>query len=277
METLVPGIAVEIAAGVRRLVAPNPGMMTGPGTNTYLLGYDQITVIDPGPALDVHVAAILAAAGEKVEKILVTHTHPDHSPAANPLAGRTGAPCYGLPAPNGPHQDASFNPDFLLHDGDIVTVDGFQLRVLHTPGHASNHLCYLREDDGLLFTGDQVIDGSTVVIDPPDGNMQAYLDSLARLKSEPVKRIAPGHGVVLEDPKAVVDWIIAHRLEREQKVLAALLANPDCSLSELTGIVYAAVAKRLLPVAERSMLAHLEKLRDDARAIHSDGRWRATD
>lgn len=270
---LEPGTAVEVAIGVVRVVAPNPGMMTGPGTNTYLVGDGEVLVIDPGPAIDAHVDAICRAANGPVRGILVTHTHTDHSPAAAALAARTGAPLIGRPAPAGPHQDAAFEPAQVLSDGDSVAAGGSELTALHTPGHASNHLCFLRHDDGLLFTGDHVINGSTVVIDPPDGNMQQYLDSLARLKTVGAKRIAPGHGELFDDPHAVIDAIIAHRLAREQKVAAALASQAGATLAELTAVVYAEVPGHLHAVAERSLLAHLEKLAADGRARRDGERW----
>ncbi|MDZ7645058.1 MAG: MBL fold metallo-hydrolase [Woeseiaceae bacterium] len=195
---LTPGVPRTVAAGVVRLVAPNPGLMTGPGTNTYILGDADKLVIDPGPAIPAHIDAICEAAGTAIRRILVTHTHPDHSPAARQLAARTGALLLGQAAPAGRHQDQSFVPHRTLADGETLDVDDSSLKVLHTPGHASNHLCYLRESDGLLFTGDHVINGSTVVIDPPDGNMSDYLASLARLRKLPLVTIAPGHGELLQ-------------------------------------------------------------------------------
>ncbi len=269
---LEPGLPVTVAAGVTRLVAPNPSMMTGPGTNSYVLGRNGAVVIDPGPAIDRHIDALCELA-PAAHAVIVTHTHPDHSPGAAPLAARTGAILMGRRAPRGRHQDSGFTPGRELEDGDSVAIDDVVLRVLHTPGHASNHLCFLREVDGLLFTGDHIINGSTVVIDPPDGNMAAYLRSLDRLKGEPVTRIAPGHGELLDEPLAAIDWLVAHRLEREAGVVAALAAHPGLTSAELTKRVYAAVDERLHAVAERSLLAHLEKLRDEGRARENGGHW----
>ena len=189
----------EITTGVRRLVARNPGFMTGPGTNTYLVGVGPCAVIDPGPDDAVHIERILEAAGGRVTAILATHTHPDHSPAVAALAQSTGAEILGRGAPAHGRQDATFLPKRTLNDGDSVRVGELALRAIHTPGHASNHLCYLLEGTGLMFSGDHIMQGSTVVIGPPDGNMQQYLQSLGRLQREPITRIAPGHGLVIED------------------------------------------------------------------------------
>lgn len=271
------GRAKVVAPQVCRLLAPNPSMMTGPGTNTYLLGAKRNVVIDPGPAIKTHIEAIIELCDGELAAILVTHTHPDHSPAAAILAKQTGAPLYGQPAAEGRHQDKSFVPDHVLDDLALFSAGDVSLRVLHTPGHASNHLCYLRVRDGLLFTGDHIINGSTVVIDPPDGDMNEYLDSLARLKKEPVQRIAPGHGELFTEPFKVIDWIINHRLEREQLIIEKMNAYPAKTSGELTRIVYADVDERLYPVAERSLLAHLLKLQRDGRAVVTDDRWQLRD
>jgi len=275
-DDLQPGVSVRLARNVHRLIAPNPGMMTGPGTNTYLLGRREIAVLDPGPAIDAHVDAIVAAAGGPIRWVLVTHTHRDHSPAARMLASETGAELIGRAAPAGPHQDDTFTPDRQPGDGDVLEVGECRLRALHTPGHASNHVCYLLEGDGLLFTGDHIMNGSTVVIDPPDGSMRQYLESLGRLRSEPVSAILPGHGDVLDEPHAVIEWIVDHRLQREAKVVEKLARHPDTTLSELVTHVYDDVDSRLHRVAERSLLAHLLKLEEEDRARQAAGRWRST-
>ncbi|HZW58983.1 MAG TPA: MBL fold metallo-hydrolase [Woeseiaceae bacterium] len=275
-EALRPGRVTALASGVRRLVAPNPGLMTGPGTNTYILGEREFAVIDPGPDSDAHVAAIRAATGDRVHSILVTHTHVDHSPAARRLALLTGAPVLGRPAPAGPHQDASFSADRVLDDGDSIAVEARELRALRTPGHASNHVCYRLDGADLLFTGDHIINGSTVVIDPPDGNMADYLASLARLKNERLAAIAPGHGALIEAPFAAIDWLIAHRLEREARVLEAVRAAPGASMSVLVPAAYAGTRPQLHALAARSLLAHLEKLAADGRVIRKGGGWFAT-
>lgn len=273
MDDFTPGTAVEIAAGVRRLVAPNPGMMTGPGTNTYLIGNKEVAVIDPGPRSEVHIDAIQSEAPGPIRWILCTHTHPDHSPGAAPLAAATGAEQMGIPAPEGKVQDKTFRPDRVLAGGDKLTTDEFSIEAIYTPGHASNHLCFRHEAHRWLFTGDHIMSGSTVVIDPPDGNMTHYLEALERLKSLGLAALAPGHGPVIDDPIAVVDALIAHRLKREAKVVEKLTANPGLTLMELTRYVYDEVDERLHRLASRSLLAHLLKLEADGRAECVDDRW----
>ncbi|MDJ0750801.1 MAG: MBL fold metallo-hydrolase [Woeseiaceae bacterium] len=263
--------------GVRRFVAPNPSMMTGPGTNTYLFGEGDIAVLDPGPVIDTHLEHIRRDAGGTIRWVVVTHTHPDHSPAASVLAKMTGAELLGRPAPTGEHQDYTFVPDRILEDGDALVTDEFVLEAVHTPGHASNHLCYLHAESNWLFTGDHVIDGSTVVINPPDGNMKQYIESLRRVLELGVDAIVPGHGEVVTDPERLVNWIIDHRLEREDKVLAALQANPGLAPRNLVPHVYQDVPEHLYGLAERSLLAHLIKLEEEGRAVNSDDLWSPLD
>ncbi|MCG8371377.1 MAG: MBL fold metallo-hydrolase, partial [Proteobacteria bacterium] len=223
----------QLGPGIRRIVAPNPSMMTGPGTNTYLFGDGEVAVLDPGPVIESHLETIERIADAPIRWVLVTHTHPDHSPAAKVLAERTGAELLGRSAPEGAHQDASFVPDRVLADGDRLETDEFVLEAIRTPGHASNHICYHDAGSDWLFTGDHVIDGSTVVIDPPDGKMKQYLESLHRVKAMGCSALAPGHGELIDDPGRVLDWLIGHRLERERRVIAALRENPGLSTHEL--------------------------------------------
>lgn len=289
---LRPGVPVPLAPTLRRLTAPNPGVMTGPGTNTYLIGAaGRHAVLDPGPALDVHLDAILAACADgRIEAVLATHTHLDHSPAARELAARTGARLIGLPAPPGSRQDTSFVPTERPADREWVEVAGLRLQAIHTPGHASNHVCWWYPAERMLFTGDHLMQGSTVVIDPPDGDMSAYLASLRRLPAEwpDLAWLAPGHGFLIDQPARAVERLVAHRLAREAKVLAALSALPAgeaATVAALVPRVYDDVPGGLHPVAARSLLAHLLKLRDDGRALseppaatHLDAptaRWRA--
>ena len=254
---LVPGEAKRLDRFVTRLIAPNPGMMTGPGTNTYLVrSDDELAVIDPGPAIDSHVEKILSF--PNIRFILCTHTHLDHSPAAAAIKAATGAQVLGRPAPRG--QDATFAPDRVLEHGERVRVGGVSLQALHTPGHASNHLCYLLEETRMLFTGDHVMQGSTVVINPPDGNMRAYLASLEGLRALDVAILAPGHGYLIGDPQREFRRLVQHRLARERKVVGALARAGSASVAELIPAVYDDVPSRVHGPAARSLTAHLEKL-----------------
>lgn len=267
----------ELAPGIRRLLAPNPSMMTGPGTNTYLFGTAEIAVIDPGPAIDAHIDGIIEAAGAPIRWVLATHTHPDHSPGVMPLAARSGAEILGLPAPEHGPQDRTFRPTRLLADGDRLETGEFTLEAVHTPGHASNHLCYRHAEANWLVTGDHVIDGSTVVINPPDGDMKDYIDSLRRLRGMRCETLLPGHGDRIDDPVRAIDWIIEHRLLRESKVLAAVQQHPGLTPHELVPYVYQDVSAHLFRLAERSLLAHLLKLEQDGAVLRDQDAWSADD
>jgi glyoxylase-like metal-dependent hydrolase (beta-lactamase superfamily II) len=271
------GAAVPLTARIRRVTAPNAGPMTGPGTNSYLVGAGgDWAVIDPGPADDRHVQALLDAAPGAIRYILVTHTHQDHSPGAAALKCATGALLLGRTTAHPHWQDRTFAADReLRHDDRLTVAPGVTLRVLHTPGHASNHLCYLLEEERILFTGDHVIQGSTVVIDPPDGDMAAYLASLRALLGERLDHLAPGHGTLIADPGAAVQALIRHRLRREAKVLAALPHDDPADLATLVRSVYDDVAPQLHPLATRSLLAHLLKLQFESRAVRVADGWRA--
>ena len=273
---IVPGKVVSLTANVRRVTAPNPGMMTGPGTNTYLVGDPAggVAVIDPGPLNDDHMEAVLAAAGGRIRWIFATHTHPDHSPAAVALKARTGAEVLGMAAPQGQHQDQTFQPDRLLADRERIVLPGCALKAVHTPGHASNHLCYLLEEDRLLFTGDHVMQGSTVVINPPDGDMTAYIDSLKRLQNTGIDWFAPGHGFLIGQPDEMIDLLVRHRLVREFKTLAAVRGAGGATLEALTPVVYDDVPEFKHAWAARSLLAHLVKLGRDGAIAETDGVWR---
>lgn len=264
----------ELAPGVRRLLAPNPSMMTGPGTNTYLFGVAEIAVVDPGPASDSHIDAIIETAGAPIRWVLATHTHPDHSPGAALLAKRTGAEVLGLPAPEHGPQDETFEPTRRLHDGDSLETGEMTLEAVQTPGHASNHLCFRHVATNWLLTGDHVIDGSTVVINPPDGDMRAYIESLRRLRAMDCDALLPGHGDRIDDPTRAIDRIIEHRLLRERKVLDAVRRHPGRTPHALVPYVYQDVSAHLFPLAERSLFAHLLKLETDGAVESSGGRWR---
>ncbi len=254
-----PGRPVALAPGVVRVTAPNPGMMTGPGTNSYLVGTSELAVVDPGPDEPSHVDALVEVGRGRIRWVVVTHTHLDHAPAAATLAERTGAKVIGF----GPRDD--FDPDRSVGEGFELAGDGFCLRAVHTPGHASNHLCWLLLEEAMLFSGDHVMQGSTVVIAPPDGDMARYMASLARLLEldPPVASIAPGHGSLLDDPLSVVTGILEHRRQREQAVLDALRRARRATIDELVVPVYADVHEALHPVARLSLWAHLRKLRDE--------------
>ena len=272
MITLDPGKTSQLSPRVRRIIAPNPGVMTGPGTNTYLVGNDEIAVVDPGPDEPSHIAAILREGAGRIRWILVTHTHEDHSPAATPLACATGAELRGVAAPDDYYQDLLFKPDVRLSDEPLLATPEFRLRAVHTPGHACNHYCLLLEEEGMLFTGDHIMNGSTVVIIPPSGDMKDYLDSLEKLKSLPLHSLAPGHGELMPEPLAVVDGIIRHRLTREAKV-ARVLAEAGGTLDELVERAYDDVPRALFPMAKYSLWAHLLKLGREGRAVERDARW----
>ncbi|MCC7463980.1 MAG: MBL fold metallo-hydrolase [Gammaproteobacteria bacterium] len=274
---LQPGVCVELSARLRRITAPNGNLMTGPGTNSYFIGggsANEWALLDPGPADDAHVRALLAALPGRLRWILVTHTHKDHSPAAAVLRAATGAQLLGMASHHTEWQDSSFAPDVALQDGAVLQLPGgTTLRVIHTPGHASNHLCYELPEERLLFSGDHLMQHATVVINPPDGDMAAYLGSLRALARLELDWIAPGHGFLMPGPRTVIDRVIEHRLRREAQVLTALRPQPQ-SLEELLAICYADVHVRLHAVAARSLLAHLIKLRAEGRAIDSQGGWR---
>jgi glyoxylase-like metal-dependent hydrolase (beta-lactamase superfamily II) len=252
---LVPGVARALSPLVRRIVAPNGGLMTGAGTNTYLVGIDEIAVIDPGPDDADHLEAIAGCGGDRIRWILCTHTHPDHSPGAAPLKAITGAEVLAFGNRDG------LKVDQRIGDGHRIEATEFRLRAIHTPGHASNHLCFFLEEERLLFSGDHVMQGSTVVIRPPDGDMAAYLESLEKLKGlRRIKAIAPAHGHVIEDPKAVLQWYIDHRLEREREVYEALQARGTAKVTILVEDIYTDVPAELHAVARYSVHAHLLKL-----------------
>jgi glyoxylase-like metal-dependent hydrolase (beta-lactamase superfamily II)/8-oxo-dGTP pyrophosphatase MutT (NUDIX family) len=273
---LVPGRAVRLSPRILRVTADNGSVMTGPGTNSYFVGEPggPCALIDPGPDDAAHVQALLAAAPGPITRILVTHTHKDHSPAAQAMKAETRAPLFGRVANFPEWQDAAFRPDTALQHGDRIELGpDTTLRVIHTPGHASNHLCYLLEQEKLLFTGDHLMQGSTVVINPPDGDMQAYLQSLRLLLDEDLEWLAPGHGFLIDRPHDVVHKTIAHRLQREAKVVAAIERLGRGDIDTLLPLVYADVSPRLHAVAARSLRAHLLKLRTDGRANEAEGVW----
>lgn len=271
---LEPGQVVSLSERLRRILCPNPSMMTGPGTNTYVVGTTDLVVIDPGPDHVEHIEAVAAVGGRpdgtnRINRILCTHTHGDHSPGAARLAELTGAEVLG-------HSDRD---GLVCHrhlaDGDVVAGDGFTLRAIHTPGHASNHLCFLLEEESVLLSGDHVMDGSTVVITPLDGDMGQYLESIQRLLdwTPALRAIAPAHGHVISDPRAKLEEYLTHRLEREQQVLHALAEvgrGSGADTAELVAAIYTDVPELLHPIARFSVWAHLRKLAAEGRATATD-------
>ena len=277
---IVPGALVELSTSVRRLTAPNPGVMTGPGTNSYLIGPDaagDYAVIDPGPVIDEHVEALIKVTQGRIRWIFSTHTHRDHSPAAAVLKARlaNGAELIGRAAPAIERHDHTFKPDRAVNDGDRIAAGGRSIRVIHTPGHASNQCCYLLEEEKLLFTGDHIMQGSTVVIIPPDGDMAVYMDALRKLQPENLEWLAPGHGYLIGTPQVAIDRLLVHRQSRENKVVEALRALKEAGIDALVARVYDDVPVSLHPMASQSLLAHLLKLKGEGRAAERSGRWLA--
>jgi len=267
---LAPGVVTALSPRVRRIIAPNPSLMTGPGTGTYLVGggTGDLAVLDPGPDLAGHLDRVAEVGDGRIRWILVTHTHEDHAPGVAGLVERTGATSVGF----GPRDD--FVPAVSAGDGFTLRLDAgggppTTLRALHTPGHASNHLCWLLEEESLLFSGDHIMDGSTVVIAPLDGDMAAYLAQLERLRGLGLAAIAPGHGRLISDPDARIDDYLAHRRAREDQVAALLEAGPT-TVDALVAAIYVGVPDALHPVARYSVWAHLRHLASAGRAASAD-------
>lgn len=272
---------VPLLKNVQRLTAPNASIMTGPGTNSYLVG-DARTgyiVIDPGPNLPAHIQRLFDATGGDIRAIVCTHSHADHAPGAKPLQALCDGrpPILGLPSQPTARPNSGFTPDRALQDQELLTLNALApegeithtLQVLHTPGHAANHLCLLLREDGLLFSGDHILNGSTTMVDPPDGDMTAYLDSLDRLDAAcvagDVRFILPAHGHVLGQAHAAIAQLKHHRLAREAKVHAAMQAAPDGNLDDWVALAYDDVPPAVWPLAQRSLLAHVQRLR----ALHA--------
>jgi glyoxylase-like metal-dependent hydrolase (beta-lactamase superfamily II) len=269
---IVPGVASALSPLVRRIVAANPGPMTGPGTNTYLVGIDEIVVIDPGPDDAEHLDAIAGCGGDRIRWIACTHTHIDHFPGVAGLKERTGADVLAFDARDGLVIDRS------LADGDPIEATEFVLRAIHTPGHASNHLCYLLEQERMLFSGDHIMNGSTVVIRPPDGDMTAYLEQLERLKAwrPRLRSIAPGHGHLIEQPIAKIDEYLDHRRLRESQVLDCVQSGTS-SVKKIVATLYPDLIDELIPMAEATVWAHLLRLKSlgKVQGRAQGGRWSA--
>lgn len=281
------GVPVQLEPLVARVLAPNPSPFTYTGTQTHLVGTADLAVIDPGPDDPAHVEALLAAiAGRPVTAIVVTHHHRDHSPATRPLAAATGAPIVGA-APvfvgdanevGAPRADAAFDrdyrPDRVLAEGDTVAGEGWTLEAIATPGHTSNHLAFALPQTNALFPGDHVMGWSTTVVSPPDGDMAAYMASLEKLLARDDRVYYPGHGEQIDKPQRLVRGLLGHRKQREGQILR-LLGDEPRTIPAMTKRMYVGLDPRLLPAAERSVLAHLHDLRGRGLVAQADeGLWR---
>jgi glyoxylase-like metal-dependent hydrolase (beta-lactamase superfamily II) len=261
MPDMTPEVPSALSPLVRRIVAANPSHMTGPGTNTYLVGIDEVAVIDPGPDLAKHVNAIVGASmRERVRWVLLTHTHPDHSPATAALVKATGAEVLAFSK-----RDPDLKVDRTITDGDTIDGTEFRLEVLHTPGHAPNHLCFYLDEERMLFTGDTILDGMYSVVSPKSGgDMAKYIATLERLRKMRLSKIAPGHGDVIEEPRARIDEYLQHRLAREKQILKILKKGP-AKVSEIVATLYPDTPEPLLEVAAKQVHAHLLKLRAEGK------------
>ena len=256
---------------IQKITAPNGGVFTGQGTNTYLIGKKDITLVDPGPNISKHIKEILKAGRGKIKRILVTHTHTDHSPAALPISQELKIPMFGrLVDRESDWEDETFQPDTVLNHGDVISTDEYSIEVIHTPGHASNHLCFYLKEINCLLTGDHIMDGSTVVIAPPDGNMTEYINSLNLLNNYDIDYFAPGHGNFMSETTKTIKSIIRHRLSRESKVLRCVEKNQNSNIDDLLPLVYDDVPEMLYPIAKMSLLAHLIKLFEDGKILNKD-------
>jgi glyoxylase-like metal-dependent hydrolase (beta-lactamase superfamily II) len=259
------GVAEELSPLIRRVIAKNPSAFTFHGTGTYIIGKGEVAVVDPGPLDGEHVGALMAALkGEMVTHILITHTHHDHSPAAEPLKQLTGARTYGF----GPHGggvsefkieeggDTDFVPDVKLEDGDVILGNGWTVDTIHTPGHLSNHVCFGLREEKTLFTGDHVMGWSTTVVSPPDGNMSAYMQSLEKLLQFDYHTYWPTHGPAITETKPFVEALIAHRQERMDQIRRCLSSGP-MTIPNMVKRMYTDVPENLHPAAARSVYAHI--------------------
>lgn len=265
------GVVQTVHPLVRRLVVRNPGPFTYHGTNTWIVGTGRVAVIDPGPDDPAHRRALLdAIAGETVTHILVTHSHQDHAPGAAPLAAATGGTVLGWGHPQAERTvgittgHPPFLPDETLADGETVEGGEWLLGVLHTPGHASDHLCFVIEDQGILFSGDHVMGWSTSMVAPPDGDMAAYMANLQRMLDRPEGTFLCGHGAPITDPRAHVAALLRHRQEREAGILAALEGGAE-SVEAIVARLYPGLAEPLVPAAGKTVRAHLLKLKAENR------------
>jgi len=272
---MTPEVPSALSPLVRRVVCDNPSHMTGPGTNTYLVGIDEVAVIDPGPASKQHTDAIIGGAErDRIRWIVLTHTHPDHAPGATRLAKATGAQIWAYSK-----REPSVQVDRALADGDTIDGTEFRLEVLHTPGHAPNHLCFFLDEERMLFTGDTILGGMFSVVSPSTGgDMAQYMATLERLrKIRRLRAIAPGHGEVIDEPRAKLDEYLKHRRDRERQVLKLVQRGPT-RVQDIVGTLYVDTPEKLLPVAAKQVYAHLKKLRTEGKVTGRDqrSRWTAT-
>jgi len=279
MPDLTPGVPSALSPLVRRVVAPNPGPFTGPGTNTYLVGIDEVAVIDPGPDIKSHIDAIVGASmRERVRWVVLTHTHPDHWPGTARLVKATGAEVLAY----GKHRDkdADVVPDRVIGEGDTIEGSEWGLDVLHTPGHAPNHLCFLLEEERVQFTGDTVLDGMYSVVNPArGGDMAVYLDTLQRLRRLRLTRICPGHGDAIEEPRARIDDYLAHRKQRGQQILRLVRKRDGIRIAEIVETLYRGqdLPEPLVEAAGWQVHAHLLDLKAAGKVTGTTakGTWKA--
>ncbi len=277
------GELVRVTPLISRVVANNPGPFTFMGTGTYIIGGKDVAVIDPGPDMPEHVDALKRALdGKRVSHILVTHTHSDHSPAAKPLKEWSGAKTFAF----GPHGsgrddgpkveaggDMDFVPDVRVKDGETIAGNGFTFESVFTPGHTSNHMCFALNEEKALFTGDHIMGWSTTVVTPPDGDMAQYMDSVRKLEARGDRTLYPTHGAPVTEPQPFLAAYLAHRVDRENQVLAAVKDGLD-TIPAMVARMYADVDKRLHPAAARSVEAHLIKLEREGRIVRDSARYR---
>ncbi|MEG3161030.1 MBL fold metallo-hydrolase [Sphingomonas sp. LB2R24] len=275
------GIPIQLEPLVIRVLAPNPSPYTYTGTQTHIVGTTDLAVIDPGPDDPAHIAALIRAIdGRPVTAIVVTHHHRDHSPATRPLQAITGAPIVGA-APfafddASARADASFDadyaPDRVLVEGDTIAGDGWTLAAIATPGHTSNHLAFALPETGALFSGDHVMGWSTTIVSPPDGDMAAYMASLEKLMGRDDRVYYPGHGEAIDKPQRLVRGMLGHRKQREGQILRLLRAAPQ-PIGRIVTQMYVGLDARLVPAAERSVLAHLYDLQNRGLVIEEGETW----
>ena len=276
------GIPIQLEPLVSRVLAPNASPFTYTGTQTHIVGDRDVAVIDPGPDDPAHLDALLRAiGGRRVEAIVITHHHRDHSPAARPLAKATGAPIVGAapfaPDYEGGRSDAAFDrdyaPDHVLAEGEGVSGDGWTLTALATPGHTSNHLAFALPETRALFSGDHVMGWSTSIVSPPDGDMADYMASLEKLMERDDRVYYPGHGEAVDNPQRLVRGMLGHRKQREGQILRLLRQGDDLTIAAMTARMYVGLNPRLLPAAERSVLAHLYDLRTRGLVREEGASW----